>query len=723
MRKIFPLICLVTLGVTAQSARADTPEEQIAAASALFSAEKYAEAAQRLDAFLAATPRHPKAGVVAFTLGRCRSELKQYPQAVAAYEKAVASKDPAVSQLAYLGLGEAATYTKDYDKAASALEVAVKGQLKPEQAAPAWYWLGQADYQLRKYDLSEQAYSRVTRDYSRSEFADSAFYGAGLAALKQKKADEARQDFRTLISRFPNSDDRPQAMLLLAQMDFEAKRYGEARSGFEALLKDFASTPRGQKLQATAEDGLIQCLLAMQDYGAAAGRLETAIGRLPAADPQKARAQLSLGHARYHLKDYDLAYAAYMEGTKSAEPAVAAEGLYWAANAALAQNKYADAAAGFARYALKYPTLPLASKAQLRAADAFQNAKQTDAARTAYTAIVTNYPQSPEAADAKQALLEMKGEKLRGSIQSARREIQAQRYVEAQAALTSLLKTNPDAEVSAEAQYMLGVTYEAQKKQAPAAAAYVESLRLKPTAAWAGDVQASLAWLYLDLKQPANAEKAATAALALNRPKEQEEQARLALVQSLLEQEKWDAALEGSKTILDKNPSAETVPIVLYVQATTYDCQKKAAEALAIWEKIATDYPKSEYAAQGLLRSGDAQTKAEKWADAQAKYVKLLTDFPQSAFATEARFNLAAALYRQDKFAEAAAEYNKVSEIKTAGEFIPEALYWAGVAYSKADNPTEAINRLTGLVEKYPKHMRVTHARTRLAVLKALKGS
>ena len=101
-----------------------------------YSARKNRGSGQKLDAFLAATPRHQKAGVVAFTLGRCRSELKQYPQAVAAYEKAIAFKDPAVLQLAYLGLGEAATYAHDYEKAAFALELALRGQLKPDRRLP-----------------------------------------------------------------------------------------------------------------------------------------------------------------------------------------------------------------------------------------------------------------------------------------------------------------------------------------------------------------------------------------------------------------------------------------------------------------------------------------------------------------------------------------------------------------------------------------------------------
>src|SRR5262245_21074350 len=98
-----------------------SPEEQLAAASALFDARKFAEAAQKLDAFLAANPKHPKVGAAALALGRCRAELKQWPQAAAAYEKAVAARDPAVTTAAQLGLGEAALYAQLWEKAATAL--------------------------------------------------------------------------------------------------------------------------------------------------------------------------------------------------------------------------------------------------------------------------------------------------------------------------------------------------------------------------------------------------------------------------------------------------------------------------------------------------------------------------------------------------------------------------------------------------------------------------
>src|SRR5579862_7175330 len=136
----FPALC-----------RADTPEEQLAAASALFDAHKYADAATKLDAFLAAYPQHARAGAAALALGRCRAELKQYDRAIPAYEKVIAAKDATLVPLGELGLGEAALNAHQYDKAATALNAALKSQLKKDQQLAAELWLGQAEYQLQDW--------------------------------------------------------------------------------------------------------------------------------------------------------------------------------------------------------------------------------------------------------------------------------------------------------------------------------------------------------------------------------------------------------------------------------------------------------------------------------------------------------------------------------------------------------------------------------------------
>ena len=111
-------LCLaLTLLAVPLPALADTPEELLAAASALYDLKRYKEAAPKLEMFLTNYPTHAKVGPAALALGRCRSEMREFKKAVPAYEKAIASKNPAVMVMAQLGLGESAVYGEMFDKA------------------------------------------------------------------------------------------------------------------------------------------------------------------------------------------------------------------------------------------------------------------------------------------------------------------------------------------------------------------------------------------------------------------------------------------------------------------------------------------------------------------------------------------------------------------------------------------------------------------------------
>jgi TolA-binding protein len=682
----------------------DTPEEQLAAASALFDAKKYAEAAQRLDAFIAANPKHARTGAAAYALGRARAELKQFDKAVPAYEKAIASKDTAVLPMSELGLGEAAMNTRQYDKAIAALTEVVKTDLPVDQAATAWYWIGQANYQLGKFADSQAAYDHIWQQLKRATLLDSAYYGAGVAAQRQGKSEEARQRYRVVVDRYPKSDDRTNAMLGLAMLDVMDKRWPQARTGLESLLAVQDLSP---DIRASAEDSLIQALLELQDYAAVIPHLEAALTRAPANDPARYRIQLSLGTARYRQKQYEPALAAYLEAAKSSEEPIAAQGLYWAGNAQIALNRSGEAASLFQKLSTRYPNSDLAKKADQRAGEA-----RTD--------VVNSINDPSQLATAVRTL--PAAERAPATIRLARLYLQQKKAAEAAAVLVDLVKTNPPAPMAAEANYLLGVSYDSLSKDAQAESALATAVKAGGDSPWIPDARSRLAWLYINLKQPEKAEAAANAALAGKLGNDAQQQTRLALLQSYIDQMKWDQALNAGKSILASNPPPDVVATVLFTQAWTADKRGMMETSLPIWDRLATEFPKSPYAAEALLHVGDARMKAEKFDEARDRYSTLVTNYPKSPLAYEARYKLGSALYNTGKPGEAAVEFDAVANDKAAGSYAPESLYWAGVALDKAGNKTEAIQRLTKLVAQYPTHARIVNAKIRLAALKAVGG-
>jgi TolA-binding protein len=709
----------------------------LAAASALFDQHKYAAAAETLETFLTQHPNHARVAAAAFTLGRCRAELKQYDRAIPAFETAVASKDGDVVPLAQLGLAEAAMHAHKYAIAVPALEAAVQRSLKPNQAPIIWYWLGQADFQLKRYAPAEEAYGHVISDYGQSEFAAPATYGAGLAALRQNRADAARQDLHAFVERYPQNADRPRARLLLAQIDLDAKRYDEARSSLESLLNATDAGTPNPKLRAEAEDDLIQALLALGDYAAATPHLEAALTRLPTTDPQRYRAALSLGHAHYHEKQYVPAVTAYRGAAGSPEKAVASEAEYWEANALLGAGKPTEAAEQFADFVVRFPADKQAAHAQLRAGDALLAAKQNERAAAAYQAVIIHYPQAADVPEARKALgVALDGisnpdtlamalktvtgrEKERGVARLARMYLAKKRALEAAEILAALLKRDPGARNAGEVNYLLGVAYETQQQPGKALEALANAVQITQQAVWTADAQTRLAWLYVGAKQPELAEKAADAALATEPTAALTREARLALVQALLDQRKWEPALQGCRDLMEGQPSPATMATALYTEAWIREKQGNAEEALPVWERLATDYPKSTYTAEALLHLGDARMKATKYEEARERFATLVATFPNSPLVPEARYKMGSALFNLDRPSEAATEFDTVATSKSAGKLASEALYWAGVAFNKAGKKQAAIQRLTHLVNEYPQNAHVSNAKVYLAALKA----
>ena len=719
------------------ASNADTPEEQLAAASALFETHKYADAATRLDSFLLANPKHERAGAAAFTLGRCRTELKQYDRAILAYQRAISTKDDSIVTLAELGLAEAAMHLRQYDKAAPALEAALEGQLKPAQAGVAWLWLGESDFELKRYEKSEEAYTHATAGFPRADFLDEANYGLGLVELKLNQPDLAQQRFRQVIDRYPQSTFRFKARLQLAVAALESKQYQKARGYLEPLTRD-PGVDEATKLE--AEDSLTQVLLALNDYSAAIPQLESIFAKTTTSDPQYFKIALTLGNCYYHQKQYDNALTAYQTAAKSLDAGVAVEGLYWQANVNLAQDHPGEAAVLFNRLVTRYPKSDFAAKAALKAADSLAAAHQAAAAVVAYRAVIDKFAGSAEAATARRALAAvventndpgqlaaaLKGasmdEKTRGAIRIARLNIDIKKFADAVTAMTELLKSKPASSIACEADYVLGLALEGLNRPAPAAAAYGESVKLNSSAPWSMDANARLAWLYLDVKQPANAEKSANAVLQMKPEKQVEEQMRLALIQALVDQQKWDAAVDTCAVTLAGSPSPQTASAILYTQAWVEEKIGKPDIAAPLWGRILADEPNGPNAAEANTRIGDSMMRAEKYPDAAEYYGKVVSNFPTSRFKLEAQFKLGSALYNLGKTTEAAAAFIAVADDKTAGDYVPESLYWAGVALDKSGKKMDAIQRLSRLVTLYPKHARTPNAKIRLAALKATVG-
>ena len=728
----FLLTASIAGGVHAQSA-----DEQLAAASALYDAKNYAGAAGKLDTFLAAYPKDPHMAAAALALGRCRSALKQYPLAMKAFQKTLDAKDPKLRVAADMGLAEAALQSAQWTRAAASLQDATSGALTPEQGAIAYDWLGQADYELGKYAAAETAYLTVTAKYSGSEYAADATLGAGLSAMQLGKPDDARTRLRAVVTNFPGSDLAPQAQLQLGQLDLAAKDYDAARSDFEGAL-NHAGIDVGDKTE--AQQGLANALIGKGDFGGAERQIRTALQTQPAGDSQ-APLRTALGLTLFKQKKYADALAQYKLVAASSDPKVAANASYWAANSALAAGDNAGAAALFQQVVARFPKSEWAPKSALRAGEALLAAKKSGAASAAFHVVIAKYPGTPEAKAAKADLggvaessdnpeelaATIKGlpadQRPAAQLRLARLYIDARKPTNATQTLTAVIAQNPGADAVAEAKYLMGVIARQGGKLAQATSSFQAALEGSSKAEWTPDARLQLAYTLIDQNKPDAAATQLRAALAAKSAgtlsADDERLARVALAQADLQAQHWQQAKDDAAVILAQSPNEQAASTALYVTAFADEKLGHPDDAASQWTRLATEHRTSDYAADAHLHLGDAAFAKNAYADAQSQYEQLLKEYPTSPLAGTARLHLGSALYSLDRFADAAAAFDAVASDGKNGDLIPEALYWAGLSLDKAKDAHGAIMRLKRLVANYPTHARATKAKVRLAALTA----
>jgi TolA-binding protein len=394
----------------------------------------------------------------------------------------------------------------------------------------------------------------------------------------------------------PARADTPDEQLAFASGLYQQKLYSLAADKLREFLKANPQHPKaalasyqlGAALyRATGDKG-------EPDYAAVAAAYEKALAQ-PAPTPQiAAAARLELGDAYFNLKRYDQAVkslTAYLQSTPAPEKENAAWAQYWIAQSLYELKKPAEARAAFEKVVAQYgDNADVAPYAQHALGVLAADAGDAKAAATAFQAVLTRYPQSEIALDAR--------------LQLANALLNDKRYTDAQTTYRALLDDPKAAAMKGDALSGLADAYFRAQDFTNAATFY----------------QQALAALPVDAK---------------SRPTLQ-----LQLGNSYYNGKKYAEALKAYAPLLQSADAAIAAP-ALYYSAGSQSSLKQFNEAATLYSKVVESYPQHELAAKAALRLGDALADAGDNARALAAYQTAATKYPQTDAAKEARAALA----------------------------------------------------------------------------------
>lgn len=117
-----------------------------------------------------------------------------------------------------------------------------------------------------------------------------------------------------------------------------------------------------------------------------------------------------------------------------------------------------------------------------------------------------------------------------------------------------------------------------------------------------------------------------------------------------------------------------------------------AAEARALYRRVAEEFPGTGEAGQAQFMIAESLYKEGMYADAAQSYQRFIEGYPDHDYADDAVYGLAWAHFRQGRREDAAAEFNRLASKWPRSPLAPEALYRLGEARYWAGRYQEAID-------------------------------
>ena len=263
----------------------DTPEEQLAFATALFERHDYKRAVKEFKKLLRAYKASREAAEAQYYLGRCREEENDYYKAFLEYRKTLKTYpstrrvDEILEREYRIGnyflsgnkrkLFGAAAILPARDKAVEIFQAIVDDGPFGEYGQLAQYKLGLAHLALEEYEPAVAAFEQLLSRYPDSPLVDDAHFQIAQASLKgtfqasydQSPTDLAIRELDTFMKDFPDSPLAKDAARRLeglkerrAQHEYEVGQFYErrhhpesARTYYEAIVDRFSQSPWAQK--------------------------------------------------------------------------------------------------------------------------------------------------------------------------------------------------------------------------------------------------------------------------------------------------------------------------------------------------------------------------------------------------------------------------------------------------------------------------------------------
>jgi TolA-binding protein len=616
-------------------------------------------------------------------------------------------KDPLAAKAQHY-LGVCQLQLKQVEPAAASFEAVIKNHPKFELLEDTYLNLASSQYSLAVggkadfYPKAAETFAALIKLYPKGKYLEEALFYQGESLYAQGKKEEAVASYNRLVTEFKDSKRRADTLYALGVTQEELMKHADAGKTYDIFLKEFKESPLATEVRMRKAETVLQA-------GDVAGA-------------EKLFSEVAA------VKDF----------------ASADHALYRQAYCLAKQDKFAEAAAIYAKVATDFAKSQYVADSTISAGRCFYRANKTAEATTwLEKAVAAQDANSPEAAHWLCRVL-IKGGKASEAADLASKQLAAggdspfianlkldqadalyeipDKRAEALTLFARFAADNPKHELASQALYNAAFSA-LELKQFDAGLTHATAfLTSFPQDKLLPDVKYVAAECNLQLKKHPEAE-ALYKDLTTNHASHADIEAwrvRLGLVAYL--QKKYAEAIAALSPIVATIKAPDALAEAQFLIGASQFYTDKFAEAETSLKASLAANAKWRQSDEAFLLIARSQVKTGKTDAAKTNLGRLLTDYPETNLADQAHYRLGEIAYAADDHKTAIAEYETVATKFAESTFAPFALYGKGWAQLKSKQFAEGGESFTALLTKFSDHQLKADAQLARAMCRRQAG-
>lgn len=647
---------------------------------------------------------------------------------LAAKSLAQQAKVSGSSPEAILAYREAANFQNNgaFEIAVEEWQKFVKAHPSDPLAAKAQHYLGVCQLQLKQHAAAAETFDALVKKYPQFELLEDALFNLATSqyalavAGKKDLYDKSAKAYTTLLDKSPRTKHREDALFYLGEASYALDKKVEAAKAYERLLNEFKTSKRRAEV-------LYALGVAQEELGnhESAGRTYDTLLREFSSHALASEVRLRKGETLLQAGDLKaaeqlFAKVASVKDFDSIDYALARQ-----AYALARLDRFADAAALYARVATEFPQSTHAADAVLSAGRLFYRANDLKQARAwLERALQRKDASATEAshwlcrlllksgeADAAAKLAERELAKAAGpfavqlqlDLADALYELPASRE-RAYLLYVEFADKHPQDELASQALYGAAFSALELKRHQDAIKLGDRFLKAFPKNELEADIRYVSAESQLQLKDYAAATRSYRELVDRYASRPEIDTWKLRLGHALLLNKNYDQVVSLLAPQVEKAKSPEMAAEIQYlIGSAQFQAGRFPQAATALSAALAKN-AKASFADEALLLLARSQNKTGKNDDAQSSLTKLLSNHADSQVLDEAHYRLAELFDARQSSPEAAKEYEQVIRDYPQSRFVPYSLYGRGWIQYKVKDYGPAANSFTALIDKYANH-------------------